>query len=105
MVILHHTQAQACIAPLFAKVPKSAQLTCREWDLVAAFVTLLKPLYEATLEMSGAKYTTNSLVIIMMKSLPGWYAAKERELQHKQANDIEIKLCSQILQNLICDSS
>lgn len=56
-------------------------------------MTVLRPLYEATVEMSFEKRTTGSKIIPLTKSLLGWYAAEYR----RQSNDeIGCDLCHNI---------
>ncbi len=85
----------------FAKNPDLPRLDSNEWDLCAAAVSILKPCYDATVEMSGDQYVTGSKVIPMVRSHLGHYAEKEKSLRDRQHCDVEMTLCSEVHQQLL----
>lgn len=73
-------------------------LNADEWKLCTDMCTVLKPLEQVTVEISGEKYMTGSLVIIFNRLLYKAYGlklAKDKEL-HTSAKDI----CDNILTGL-----
>ncbi len=72
-------------------------ITAEEWAHMKVAIDLLKPLLEATTEVSGEKYVTASKIIPMTKTLLGWYAAEARRLTEEGfARDF----CNALLQSL-----
>lgn len=53
----------------FAKECKEHQLSAEEWTLAEQLVKVLRPLYEATMEISGEKFTSISKVIPLVNRL------------------------------------
>ncbi len=64
-------------------------LSPQNWDYIKKAMRLLRPLYEATVEMSGEKFVTASKVIPMTKTLLGWYSGEETKLQETSEGSFE----------------
>ena len=58
---------------------ESGQFGSNHWEVIDQAVQLLKPCYEATVEMSGEKFATGSKLIPLTKMLMGYYAGEERD--------------------------
>ncbi len=72
-------------------------LSSSTWDDIDQAVKLLKPCYEATVELSGEKVSTGSKVIPLSKVLMANYAAAERESEEGSTRK---ELAHHILRNL-----
>ena len=64
-------------------------LSPQNWDYIKKALRLLRPLYEATVEMSGEQYVTGSKVVPMSKTLLGWYSGEETRLQETSEGSFE----------------
>ena len=60
-----------------------------EWDLAKAVVELLRPAYQATVEISGEKYVSGSKVIPLTKALFNFYYTKEAEYMDAPFNSFK----------------
>ncbi len=72
-------------------------ITPEEWAHMKVAIDMLKPLYEATNEISGENYVTASTIIPMTKTLLGWYAGEARRLTEE---GFAKNFCDALLQSL-----
>ena len=63
----------------FAQEKSDKSLTNEEWQDVEDLVQLLRPLYDATVEISGEKFTTMSKVIPLSNLLLSYYGSEAKE--------------------------
>ncbi len=68
-----------------------------EWQVIEDAVSLLRPCYEATVELSGEKMSTGSKAIPLTRMLMSYYARAEREAEDGSTKKL---LAHKILQNL-----
>ncbi len=68
-----------------------------QWEVIEEAVQLLRPCYEATVELSAEKFATGSKVIPITKMLMGWYATADREADF---GSLKKELASKILSSL-----
>ncbi len=70
------------------------------WRFVEDAITVLRPCYEATVELSGEKFATGSKIIPMTKMLLTFYANLARECNVDTTHPLKKELASDLLANL-----
>ena len=82
-------QEKAVVLFQTKKTGREFVFSANEWDLAKDVVTLLKPTYQATVEISGQKHVSGSKVIPLTKSLFNYYHTKEAEYMDEPFNSFK----------------
>ncbi len=96
LMFQHFKDLKAAVILCMASENFKVEVSRQEWDAIAGIITVLKPFYEVTVEMSGEKYVTSSICIPMRKLLLHAAMTLEAELLHSNPGGMGFKLITKM---------